>query len=113
MRRVHWSITTSTTVRGEPVVHFDQGDVVHQEASHTFPFPIRYVRIVPQPREVRPQRENARAGIGVDGQVRVSLPLIDRLGVGSRSRNRIVVPVSATIACTAVYWTVERLGFLI
>jgi hypothetical protein len=43
----------------------------------------------------------------------VSLPLIDRLGVGSRSRNRIVVPVSATIACTAVYWTVERLGFWI
>src|SRR5579864_8048654 len=27
-------------------------------------------------------------------------------------RSRIVVPVSATIACTAVYWTVQRLSFL-
>ncbi len=70
-------------MRGQTVAGFDQRDVVHEQADHALPFPIRCVRIMPEPREVRREREDPRTSVGIDGHaIRLPLSFIDRLCLG-------------------------------
>ena len=79
-------------MRGQAIGGFDERDIVHEQADHAFPFAIGRVRIVPEPREVRREREDPRPGIGVDGHaVRVALPFIDLLCFGDLLQRAIPV----------------------
>ena len=55
---------------------------------------------------------NAGVEAGQLGVIGVAFVLVGlQCGTCAWYRRRIVVPASALIACTAVYWTLERLSF--
>jgi hypothetical protein len=55
---------------------------------------------------------NAGVEAGQLGVIGVAFVLVGlHCGTCAWYRRRIVVPASALIACTAVYWTLERLSF--
>ena len=84
--------TAKTDVRGEAVRRLDHGDILHEQADHAFPFAIGRVRIVPDPREIRRERENPRAGVSIDGHaIGEPLPLVDHLRVGDLLQRAIPV----------------------
>ena len=71
-----------TEVRGETIGDFDERDVLHQQADHPLAFTIGRVGVVPEPWEVRRQRENPRARLAVNAQtVGVSVSISDLLRV--------------------------------
>jgi len=60
--------------------------------TSAFPFAIGRVRIVPQPGEVRRERTNSRACVGIDGDaIRLSLPFIGVLRVADLLQGAIPV----------------------
>ncbi len=67
---------------GQALRGFDEGHVFEQQAHHSFAFPVWRVGVVPEPRKVRRERENARTRVGVHADaVGLSVPIVGRLGI--------------------------------